>query len=102
MHDPAKVPRKTDGGEPARWSMTSSWINCWARRAAEGVELLGPEGLLSRATKAILERALAGEMTGHLGYDKEQVTATIAYSSPTGLTVVPLRYIVDTGDGLRC
>jgi hypothetical protein len=30
------------------------------------VELLGPGGLL---TKAVLERALAEEMTGHLGYE---------------------------------
>src|SRR5262249_55874859 len=37
---------------------------------AEGVELLGPDGLLSQVTKAELERALAEEMTGHLGYEK--------------------------------
>jgi putative transposase len=30
---------------------------------AEGVELLGPDGLLSQVTKAVLERALADEMT---------------------------------------
>jgi Transposase, Mutator family len=34
------------------------------------VELLGPDGLLSQVTKAVLERALAEEMTSHLGYDK--------------------------------
>jgi hypothetical protein len=34
------------------------------------VELLGPDGLLSQVTKAVLERALAEEMTGHLGYEK--------------------------------
>src|SRR5215510_6115801 len=37
---------------------------------AEGVELLGPDGLLSQVTKVVLERALAEEMTGHLGYAK--------------------------------
>ena len=37
---------------------------------AEGAELLGPDGLLSQVTKAVLERALAEEMTGHLGYEK--------------------------------
>src|SRR5690242_1418271 len=37
---------------------------------AEGVELPGPDGLLSQVTKAVLERALAEEMTGHLGYAK--------------------------------
>lgn len=32
------------------------------------MELPGPGGLLSTATMAVLVRALAGEMTGHLGY----------------------------------
>ena len=38
------------------------------RAQAEGVELLGPDGLLSQVTRAVLERTLAEEMTGHLGY----------------------------------
>jgi putative transposase len=38
-----------------------------ARAQAEGIELLGPDGLLSQVTKAVLERALAEEMTEHLG-----------------------------------
>jgi transposase-like protein len=37
---------------------------------AEGVGLAGPDGLLSQVTKAVLERSLDAEMTGHLGYDK--------------------------------
>lgn len=40
------------------------------RACAEGVELLGPGGLLSGLTKTVLETALEAEMTGHLGYDK--------------------------------
>ena len=40
------------------------------RAQAEGVELLGPDGLLSQVTKAVLERALGEEMTHHLGYEK--------------------------------
>jgi len=36
-----------------------------AKAEAEGVELLGPQGLLSQVTKAVLERALAEEMTEH-------------------------------------
>jgi putative transposase len=31
--------------------------------------LLGPGGLRPQVTKAVLERALAEEMTGHLGYE---------------------------------
>ena len=36
-----------------------------ARAQMEGVELLGPDGLLSQVTKAVLERALAEEMSQH-------------------------------------
>jgi putative transposase len=45
-------------------------MSCWARPEPKGVELLGPDGLLSQVTKAVLERALAEEMTAHLGYEK--------------------------------
>ena len=34
------------------------------RVEAEGAELLGPDGLLSQVTKAVLERALDEELTG--------------------------------------
>jgi transposase-like protein len=37
---------------------------------AEGVELVGAGGLLTRLTKSVLETALEAEMTEHLGYDK--------------------------------
>ena len=40
-----------------------------ARAREEGVELLGENGLLKQMTKALLERALAEELTDHLGYD---------------------------------
>jgi putative transposase len=33
-------------------------------------DILGEEGLLKQLTKAILERALEGELTHHLGYEK--------------------------------
>ena len=35
----------------------------------QGVELLGEGGLLRQMTKAVLERALAEELTEHLGYE---------------------------------
>ncbi len=41
-----------------------------AQVEAEGAELLGPDGLLSQVTKAVLERALDEELSDHLGYDK--------------------------------
>src|SRR5215203_2507276 len=37
---------------------------------AKGIELVGPDGLLSQLTKRVLETALEAEMTDHLGYDK--------------------------------
>ena len=37
---------------------------------AEGVELVGPGGLLTGLTKRVLEAALEAEMAEHLGYDK--------------------------------
>jgi putative transposase len=37
---------------------------------AEGIDLVGPGGLLSGLTKSVLETALEAEMAEHLGYDK--------------------------------
>jgi hypothetical protein len=37
---------------------------------AEGVDLVGPGGLLTGLTKTVLETALEAEMVEHLGYDK--------------------------------
>jgi len=39
-----------------------------ARADAEGMSLVGPGGLLQGLTKTVLEAALEGEMTEHLGY----------------------------------
>src|ERR1041385_7048128 len=71
MSDTAMVPRKSEGGPPARRPLVDEQLadQLLGKAAAEGVELLGPDGLLSQVTRAVLERALAEEMTGHLGYD---------------------------------
>ena len=37
---------------------------------AEGVDLVGPGGMLTGLTKSVLETALEAEMTGHVGYDR--------------------------------
>src|ERR671929_97170 len=37
---------------------------------AQGIELVGPGGLLTGLTKTVLETALEAEMSEHLGYDK--------------------------------
>jgi putative transposase len=40
------------------------------RARAEGVDLVGPSGLLTGLTKTVLETALEAEMSEHVGYDK--------------------------------
>src|SRR3954464_3773526 len=40
------------------------------RARAQGIELIGPGGLLTGLTKTVLETALEAEMSEHLGYDK--------------------------------
>jgi putative transposase len=41
-----------------------------AQAKEQGVELVGPNGLLNQLTKKVLETALEEEMVDHLGYDK--------------------------------
>ena len=41
-----------------------------AQAREKGIELVGPDGLLSQLTKRVLETALEAEMSEHLGYDK--------------------------------
>jgi len=41
-----------------------------ARVDEEGLELLGPDGVLTELTSRIMNRALDAEMTDHLGYEK--------------------------------
>lgn len=41
-----------------------------AKVEADGLELLGPDGVLAELTKVIIERALDEERTHHLGYER--------------------------------
>ena len=59
------------------------------RAQAEGAELPGPDGLLSRVARAVLERALAEEMTGHLGYEKHDPAGRGSGNSATALPARP-------------
>jgi putative transposase len=49
-----------------------------------GTPLDGPEGLLNRLTKAVLERALTEEMTDHLGYESGDRDGTGSGNSRNG------------------
>ncbi|MDQ1006052.1 hypothetical protein QFZ82_000537 [Streptomyces sp. V4I23] len=42
---------------------------------ADGIKLTGEGGLLQQLTKRILESALEGEITDHLGHEKHEKTA---------------------------
>ena len=37
----------------------------------QGLSLTGPGGLLKQLTKTVIETALSEEITGHLGYEKD-------------------------------
>jgi hypothetical protein len=65
----AMVPRNRGDRGPALPPVVDQELadQLLARAQAEGIELLGPDGLLSQVRKAVLDRALAEEMTEHLG-----------------------------------
>ena len=88
MTDTAKVPRNAEGGRPARRPLVDDELadQLLGKAQAEGAELLGPDGLLSQLAKAVLERALAEEMTGHLGYDKHDPAGRGSGNSRNGTT----------------
>jgi predicted nucleic acid-binding protein len=54
-----------------------------SRAQAEGLQLTGEGGLLQQMTKRLLESALEGEITDHLGYDKPTRRARTAATPAT-------------------
>src|SRR5712691_9604002 len=88
MTDTAIVPRNPEGREPARPALIDEELadQLLGKAQAVGVELLGPDGLLSQVTKAVLERALAEEMTAHLGYEKHDPAGRGSGNSRNGST----------------
>ncbi len=42
-----------------------------AQVEAEGLELLGPDGVLTELTSRIMNRAMEAELTDHLGYEHD-------------------------------
>jgi putative transposase len=61
----------------------------------QGVELLGETGLLRQMTKAVLERALAEELTDHLGYELGDPAGAGTGNSRNGTT--PKRLLTEAG-----
>ncbi len=54
------------------------------RARSEGLQLTGEGGLLQQLTKRVLESALEGEITDHLGYDKHEATGRNSGNSRNG------------------
>jgi transposase-like protein len=69
-----------------------------SRVESEGAELLGPDGLLSQVTKAVLERALAEELTDHLGYEKHDLAGYGSGNSRNGVTPKKVQTEIGTLD----
>ena len=99
MHDTATVPvslmavSRAAGRRPLIDDELAEQL--LGRAQAEGAELLGPDGLLSQLTKAVLERALVEELTGHLGYDKHDPAGRGSGNSRNGAT--PKTVLTDVG-----
>ena len=56
-----------------------------AQAKEQGVELVGPDGLLNQLTKNVLETALEAEMTEHLGYEKHDPAGRGTGNSRNGM-----------------
>src|SRR5215469_15531575 len=97
MTDTSMMARKRNGDRPASPPLIDEELadQLLGKAQAEGVELLGPDGLLSQVTKAVLERALAEEMTGHLGYEKHDPAGRGSGNSRNGTT--PKTVLTDVG-----
>lgn len=54
-------------------------------------ELLGNEGLLKQLTKSLIERAMQGEMTHHLGYEKNASSGNNSGNSRNGKSIKKLK-----------
>jgi putative transposase len=96
MSDTEVVPRRPDrpdGDPPLVDEQLADEL--LARAQAQGAELLGPDGLLSQVTRAVLERALGEELTGHRGYDKHDPAGRGSGNSRNGAT--PKRLLTEVG-----
>ena len=66
-----------------------------AQAQEQGVDLLGEGGLLQQMTKAVLERALAEELTDHLGYEAGDPAGRGSGNSRNGTS--PKRLLTEAG-----
>jgi transposase-like protein len=86
MSDTAMMPHNPGDRGPALPPVVDQELADQLLAQAEGIELLGPDGLLSQVTKAVLERALAEEMTEHLDYETHDPAGRGSGNSRNGVT----------------
>jgi len=81
-HDVAVATPSTDDAEERPDRSLAEQLVEQAR--ADGVDLVGPGGLLSDLTKQVLETGLEVEMEEHLGYPKHAAEGRTAATPATG------------------
>src|SRR5919205_3399244 len=79
----SKRPRRARAATPA--GVDPALVNQLVAQAREqGLQLSGEGGLLQQLTKIVLESALDGEITDHLGYDKHDPAGANSGNSRNG------------------
>jgi putative transposase len=86
---------KTAGGVPADGVGEQLARQLVERARSQGLDLTGPDGLLRRVTKLVLEGALEGELTDHLGYGKHDPAGKDGGNSRNGKR--PKTVLTDVG-----
>ena len=64
-------------------------------------DIIGENGLLKQLTKALLERALHAELTGHVGYQKHDPAGNNSGNSRNGATKKTLKPILGSPNCIR-
>ncbi|EMF83089.1 transposase, mutator-like family protein [Leptospira weilii serovar Topaz str. LT2116] len=57
-------------------------------------ELIGQEGLLKQLTKSLVERAMQGEITHHLGYERKASSGNNSGNSRNGKSIKKVKEIL--------
>jgi putative transposase len=86
---------KAAGGVPADGVGEQLARQLVEQARAQGLDLVGPDGLLRRVTKLVLEGALEGELTDHLGYDRHDAAGKDGGNSRNGKR--PKTVLTDVG-----
>jgi putative transposase len=84
--DTAAVAKKIDPSGPPVDGVDAELVTRLVEQArAAGVQLTGDGGLLQQLTKRVLESALEGEITDHLGYDRGDAEAKTGSNHRNGV-----------------